>query len=123
MLAAGREAARALHERLRADGRFATACPPQLDILVFTPRAARASETPSLARKVFEQAARRHLHLALAELPPDFFDLDGMERDRGTVACLRSVLMKPEHLGWMDRIWGILSEATDAALGRPGTRR
>jgi glutamate/tyrosine decarboxylase-like PLP-dependent enzyme len=123
MLAAGREAARALYRRLREDGRFATASAPQLDIVVFAPRAARASETPSLARGVFEEAARRHLHLALAELPADFFDLEGMERDRETVACLRSVLMKPEHLPWMDRIWVILREAADAALARPETRR
>ncbi|MGE5277447.1 MAG: pyridoxal phosphate-dependent decarboxylase family protein [Acidobacteriota bacterium] len=122
MLAAGREAARTLHERLRADGRFATASAPQLDIVVFAPRAARASETSSLARRVFEEAARRNLHLALAELPAEFFDLGGMERDRESLTCLRSVLMKPEHLGWMDRIRGILSEAADAALRRPGTR-
>ena len=123
MLAAGREAAKALHRRLRADGRFATASAPQLDIVVFAPRAARASQTSALARRVFEEAARRHLHLALAELPADFFDLEGMERDRETVACLRSVLMKPEHLGWMDQIWRILGEAADAALERPGTAR
>ena len=52
---------------------------------------------------------------ALAELPCAFFDLAGagVRADRETVTCLRSVLMKPEHLAWVDRIWEIL----DAAAG------
>jgi len=28
------------------------------------------------------------------------------------VTCLRSVLMKPEHLAWLDEIWSRLSAAT-----------
>ena len=27
-----------------------------------------------------------------------------------SVTCLRSCLMKPEHLDWLDRIWQILAE-------------
>jgi hypothetical protein len=36
-------------------------------------------------------AARHHLHLAVAELPVDFFDLSAanMERDRDRITCLR----------------------------------
>jgi len=33
------------------------------------------------------------------------------------IICLRSVLMKPEHREWADRIWAILDEATRAVLG------
>jgi hypothetical protein len=29
----------------------------------------------------------------------------------GAVTCLRSVLMKPEHEAWLDRIWARLSAA------------
>jgi hypothetical protein len=32
------------------------------------------------------------------------------------VTCLRSCLMKPEHLAWIDRIWKALDSATDTAL-------
>jgi hypothetical protein len=39
-----------------------------------------------------------------------------MRQDRETIICLRSVLMKPEHREWADRIWGILDEATTATL-------
>jgi hypothetical protein len=71
-----------------------------------------------LTRKIFEAAARRDLHLAVAELPAAFWGkaLGVMKRDRETLTCLRSVLMKPEHLDWVDRIWEELSRATQAAL-------
>src|SRR6266566_3266446 len=99
-LAAGRKAALTLYERVKGDRRFVTAAPPELDILVWAPRAARVSEASARARRLFEEAARRHLHLALAELPVEFFDLGRMEQDRPTLTCLRSVLMKPEHREW-----------------------
>jgi hypothetical protein len=69
-----------------------------------------------IARRIFEEAARRDLHLALAELPMAFFAAaaPGMKADQPTVTCLRSVLMKPEHRTWMDAIWAKLGEATDA---------
>ena len=118
-LEACREAALALHARIAADRRFLTAFPPELDILVWTPRSSSASASSDLARRVFEEAARRDLHLALAELPAKFFDLAGagMTQDRDRVTCLRSVLMKPEHREWVPGIWDVLDQATDAVLG------
>jgi glutamate/tyrosine decarboxylase-like PLP-dependent enzyme len=115
-LAAGRKAALTLYERLKGDRRFVTAAPPELDILVWAPRAARVSEASARARRLFDEAARRHLHLALAELPVECFDLGRMEKDRPTLTCLRSVLMKPEHREWAERIWTVLDEATSASL-------
>jgi hypothetical protein len=41
-----------------------------------------------------------------------------MERDRPTLTALRSVLMKPEHREWVDRIWAIMSDAMDVASVR-----
>jgi tyrosine decarboxylase / aspartate 1-decarboxylase len=117
-LASGRKAALALYERLKEDRRFVTAAPPELDILVWAPRARTVSDASARARPLFDEAARRGLHLALAELPVEFFDLGRMERDRPTLTCLRSVLMKPEHREWADRIWKILSDATDAVSVR-----
>src|SRR5438309_3635458 len=117
-LGQGRAAALALYEKLRGDVRFLTAFPPELDILVCAPRARRASDASQLARRIFTEAARRQLHLALAELPVEFFDLAaaGMERDRDTITCLRSVLMKPEHRAWVDRIWELLDGAASPVL-------
>jgi glutamate/tyrosine decarboxylase-like PLP-dependent enzyme len=110
-LECGRKAALALYEKLRADSRFVTAFAPELDIVVFAPRAATVTEASALSRKVFEGAARRDLHLAVAELPVSFWEanLGTTKRDRETLTCLRSVLMKPEHLDWVERIWDLLS--------------
>jgi tyrosine decarboxylase/aspartate 1-decarboxylase len=114
-----RAAALSLYDKLLKDERFVAAFPPELDIVIWIPGAASVSEASEISRLIFDEAADRHLHLALAELPTDFFDLSaGMKRDRQTVTCLRSVLMKPEHLEWIERIWQILSEATDAVSSR-----
>jgi tyrosine decarboxylase / aspartate 1-decarboxylase len=117
MLAASRAAAVELHARLAADERFLPGFAPELDIVVWLPRAASASEASRAARRIFAAAAERQLHLALAELPAAFFELEaaGIKRDRDTVTCLRSVLMKAEHLAWIGRIWRLLGEATEAA--------
>src|SRR5690348_9765859 len=117
-LESGRKAALALFEKLKTDSRFVTAFAPELDILVFAPRAKSASESSVLSRKIFEAAAKNDLHLAVAELPIHCWEknLDGMKCDRATLTCLRSVLMKPEHLEWADRIWELLSEATSEVL-------
>lgn len=110
-----REAALEFHRRAARDDRFVTAFAPELDIVVFAPRASSVSQASVLTRKIFDAAARKNLHLAVAELPVGFFaaGLGAMKRDRESISCLRSVLMKPEHRDWIDRIWGILSEAVD----------
>src|SRR6266404_2459257 len=114
----GRKAALALFDKLRADARFVTAFAPELDIVVFVPRAASVSKCSALSRKIFEAAAKRDLHLAVAELPIRFWEehLGAMKPDRETLTCLRSVLMKPEHFDWVERIWKLLSASADESL-------
>jgi len=113
-----RVAALDLHQRLENDARFMTAFPPDLDIVVFAPRVANVSEASERSRKIFAAAARKNLHLAVAELPVEFFqvNLGTMKKDRNSLTCLRSVLMKPEHREWVGRIWAILDEATEECL-------
>jgi len=113
-------AARKLHSLLQNDERFVTAFPPELDIVIWMARASHVSEASKLARLIFEEAERRQLYLALANLPCEFFDLEGagIDQDQDTVLCLRSVLMKSEHLDWIDPIWLILGEATNAILSQ-----
>jgi glutamate/tyrosine decarboxylase-like PLP-dependent enzyme len=108
MLAQCRSAALTLHTRLAADPRFRVGFAPELDIVVW-------AVPGGSARAVFEEAARRGLHLALAELPGAFF---GLKDER--ISCLRSVQMKPEHadLLWQETLWNLLSEATDTVLGK-----
>ena len=113
-----RAAALDFHAALADDARFLPAFTPELDIVVWIPRARSATEASGRSRRIFEEAARRNLHLALAELPAEFFDLGsaGIARDRETVTCLRSVLMKPEHREWTPRILAILGDAADASV-------
>jgi tyrosine decarboxylase/aspartate 1-decarboxylase len=118
MLGQSHAAALELYFRLQSDDRFLTAFQPELDIVIWIPRAPRVSKASELARLVFDEAEHRQLYLALAQLPIDLFDLEkvGMERDSETVMCLRSVLMKPEHYDWIDRIWKILDMTTGTVL-------
>ena len=115
-LAQGRAAALELDRRLRGDGRFEplAAAPPELDIVVWKMKAETTERASELARRVFASCATRDLHLALVELPLTWFqpmDRRAMEVETGLVTCLRSVLMKPEHEAWLDRIWERLTAA------------
>ena len=109
----GRRAALALHAKLQADDTFVATLAPELDIVVFAPQASTIEAVSVRSRSIFAAAARRGLHLALAELPVKFFEGLGSTRapEAGTVTVLRSVLMKPEHLDWVDRIWEIVHAA------------
>jgi hypothetical protein len=110
----------AFYEKLRADERFLAASAPELDIVIFAPRAVSISDASELSRRVFEAAEKRDLHLAVAELPAIFWGDSGVaiKRDRETMTCLRSVLMKPEHLDWIGRIWERLIAASDESQGK-----
>jgi tyrosine decarboxylase/aspartate 1-decarboxylase len=121
----GRAAALAFYDRIEKDERFASAFAPELDIVIFAPRAKKISEASTLSRRIFDAAAKRNLHLAVAELPTEFWaaNLGSMQRDRETMTCLRSVLMKPEHLEWIPRIWDELSAATSEVFGAAGAPR
>ena len=124
MLGRSRAAALALHQRLEADERFACPFPPELDIVVWAPRARRASESSERSRRIFAEAASRQLHLALAELPVELFDGSGVcgEWDRANLTCLRSVLMKPEPEEWIERIWTLLDQSAEAVMREPTPR-
>jgi hypothetical protein len=118
MLGNGRKAALRLYDRLKADERFVTAFQPELDIVVWLPSASSTSEASRLSRRIFDEAAISNLHLALANLPIEFFRQGhaAMNRDQETVTCLRSVLMKAEHLEWVDRIWEILDTVASKTM-------
>jgi len=113
-----REAALRMYERLSGDGRFVTAFEPELDILFWGVKASSVGEASRLAQAIFDEAAKRDLHLALAQLPVGLFPEEAWPdaASHSTVTCLRSVLMKPEHVDWVDRIWEILIAASASCL-------
>jgi len=125
-LARGRAAALELDRRLRQDGagggRFQTLAlgAPELDIVVWKLNAETPEQASQLAQSVFLACATRDLHLALVQLPQSWFkqvacDANGVETE--PVTCLRSVLMKPEHEAWLDRIWEKLTAARAEVMG------
>ena len=122
-LAKGRRAAQELDRRLRADARFQAlvAGPPELDIVVWAALdAADLRLSSEAAQRIFEACAVRDLHLALVHLPRSWFLAAGQshhvaDASDGTISCLRSVLMKPEHEAWIERIWERLVAGVDAA--------
>jgi len=106
-LAKGREAALQLFKLLRNDNRFLTLFEPELDIVVWAPRANKASEISKQSRVFFQHASAADLHLALANFPDHLVagHWPKVDLNQSTVTCLRSCLMKPEHLEWLPRIW------------------
>jgi glutamate/tyrosine decarboxylase-like PLP-dependent enzyme len=119
-ISAGRAAAIEFNRRIAADPRFlAPNSPPQLDIVFYAIRSKEQTPEASsaLAKRIFDEAARLNLHLALASLPLRFFPRDAFPgHTTGSVTCLRSVMMKPEHLAWIDQIWQRLDKATTQVL-------
>jgi glutamate/tyrosine decarboxylase-like PLP-dependent enzyme len=105
-LDASLRAARAMWHKLDASSAYTPLCTPELDIVVYLVNATTASESSRRARDVFDEAAKRELHLALIELPVEFVRhyVPALEADASIVTCLRSVLMKPEHEAWVERI-------------------
>ena len=119
-LAKGRAAALELDRRLRQDGRFQplAAGTPELDIVVWKLDAKTRERASELAQRTFVACAARDLHLALVQLPVAWFQsADEAADGAGLVTCLRSVLMKPEHEAWLDRIWERWTAACAEVLG------
>jgi len=111
-----RTAALELYSRLKDDHRFMTAFEPELDIVVWAPSAFSASMASSFSVRLFEEAARRDLHVAVAAFPRSILEKHWplLTWDADKVHCLRTCLMKPEHLSWVDTIWSIL----DASMAK-----
>ncbi|HEX5766188.1 MAG TPA: pyridoxal-dependent decarboxylase [Woeseiaceae bacterium] len=99
-------AARKFHQWIEASENYSALMPPELDIVVYAVNAPDAVTASNRARAIFERAAQANLHLALIELPAAIVGhyRPELEVNRDTVTCLRSCLMKPEHLDWLDDI-------------------
>jgi glutamate/tyrosine decarboxylase-like PLP-dependent enzyme len=121
-LARCRSAALELDRRLRQDtaGRFLplAAGAPELDIVVWKMKAETPKQASELAQRIFSACAARDLHLALVQLPAAWFETaaelepqSSSAKGARLVTCLRSVLMKPDHEAWLDRIWERLTAA------------
>jgi tyrosine decarboxylase / aspartate 1-decarboxylase len=127
-LEAGREAALMMHRRLAADARrfVVPQSPPALDIVYWAPRGGTSAESSARSQAIFDEARRHDLYLALAMLPARFFAPSTWSRQESEeppqdeqVTCLRSVMMKPEHLTWHEEIWRRLDLAAATVVNTP----
>jgi tyrosine decarboxylase/aspartate 1-decarboxylase len=111
-LEACHRAALNLHALLESAPEFITPSDlPQLDIVFWAMRADSVEQSSERAQQVFDQAAELGLHLALARLPVGLFPA-GTWGTGDSVICLRSVLMKWEHVDWVNRIFQLVLEAS-----------
>jgi glutamate/tyrosine decarboxylase-like PLP-dependent enzyme len=111
----GREAALRLQELVRGSGAFREIMRPELDILVFAPRGRTASDISARTENVFRNAEELDLYLAKFRVPSSILakKWPDVEFDQKEVTCLRSCLMKPEHLDWVEEIFRRLEKAAD----------
>jgi len=117
-------AAAALASRIETSSLFKALLLPQLDIVVYAIDGADAESVSERASEVFRLAAARNLHLALIELPIEMVQhyWPDLIANRKTVRVLRSCLMKPAHLSWIDDIWTILEQAASEVLTTTGSK-
>jgi glutamate/tyrosine decarboxylase-like PLP-dependent enzyme len=111
-LSKSRHAALSLYEKLASDERFETLFRPELDILVWAPKGKMASQISKRSQDMFRAAAEENLHLATFKYPSSLLKNKWVDVDFDCqdVTCLRSCLMKPEHLDWAENIWQILDK-------------
>ena len=112
----GIDAAQNFWDRLNASEHYQPLMRPELDIVVYAAVANSASASTERAREIFARAAKQELHLAMMDLPIELVKsyLPDIRADAETVTCLRSVLMKPEHREWLDRIMQLLETSASA---------
>lgn len=108
-------AAQAFWQRLGDSETLVPLMQPELDIVVYSARASDSETASALNKRLFDKAAENDLHLALVEMPGELVRAyaPGIADTSPTVTCLRSVLMKPEHAEWLDRILAILERCVD----------
>lgn len=115
-LEACRQAALQFHERLQESEHWLPLLVPELDIIVYAPKAADTDSISALSQRIFEEAARNDLHLAQLRYPtrllPDSWKEVAVKGE--LVTCLRSCFMKPEHLQWLDELWKRLEASRTA---------
>lgn len=113
-----RSAALELYRLIQDNPRFIGPFPPELDIVLWAPRAETASIASKLSEAVFREAAELDLHFALATMPRLLFEeaAQGMRWDQDHLTCLRACVMKPEHLDWIQRIYDSLEKAANNAF-------
>ncbi len=113
------QAAMRLYNYIEADSGFVPLLQPELDIVVWAIKAPTLSAMSKLSNELFKLAAEKYnLHLALFNYQANLLNpqWDFAEKDIDHVTCLRSCLMKPEHLQFIEELWTIVGKCREELL-------
>ncbi len=107
-------AALKLYEHIENDIASISLFKPEFDIVVWAPRESKLSSISAKSNDVFEKAAKKGVHLALIKIPQKLLSdqWDNIEKDQEYVTCLRSCLMKHDHINWVDQIWETIKDVS-----------
>ena len=107
-----RQAALTLYQKVADDDRFMTILEPEIDIVIWAPTGTSLSGISKRSSELFHKAAEKNIHLALISYPSRLLNSnwDHTGKDQESVTCLRSCLMKPEHLDMIDELWEKITE-------------
>ena len=110
-----REAAERFYAWLDSSEQFLGLLEPDLDLVVWLPKAVSVSEASARSQRLFDALAQRDIHVAQVKVPVDFAcrRLPGLAADADMLLCLRSTFIKPEHLEWLDNFIPQLEELGD----------
>ena len=107
-------AAKNFYGRILQEKRFLPLISPELDIVVWCVKGESFSEISQLSKQFFQACEKQHLYLALFQFPAKLIDENlypewkNVKKDAENIVCLRTCLMKPEHLDWVERIWAVM---------------
>lgn len=101
-------AAQKLYSVLQNSGNWLLPFQPELDIIIFAPKANSTTEISKKSQVIFDNCAEKGLHLALYNMDSKYL-AGSVQIDSDRVTCLRSTLMKWNHLDYVEEIGGTLA--------------
>jgi len=81
-------------------------------MVFWAPAGKTLSAISQASQEIFDRCAAQNLHLALINIPARLLGDEWSEvvKDQDTVSCLRSCLMKPEHLDFVDELFARMNQ-------------
>ena len=111
-LAKSTKAAMELYKKLDESEQFIPLVKPETDIVVWAIKGDTTTQMSELANQCFIEAEKNDLYLSLYKFPTSKLNSsDAFNIDSEYLTCLRSCLMKPEHLDWLEEIYSRLKSS------------
>ncbi len=106
-----RNAALSFSERIKASGKFNLLLEPELDIVTWFPKGDSVKEISSKSKYIFDAMEKENIYLAMMSYPVRLIDYDftNTEINSENMTVLRSVMMKPEHIDYEEKIFKLLN--------------